>query len=88
VTSRAVYSGVWPLSCEVYIYILRFKSLHVPIYKALSLGLVSFRGDSVHFTPKICSTNASNPMWVRVVTGGIKARFCDLKLRPESCIFV
>jgi len=35
---------------------------------------------------KICSNNGSNPMGVRSVTGGIRARFCDLRLQPESCI--
>jgi len=36
--------------------------------KALSLGVVQLKGNSVRFVSKICSTNASNPLRVRFVT--------------------
>jgi len=34
----------------------------------------------------LCSTNGPDPVRVGGVTDDIRARFCDLRLRPESCI--
>ena len=59
------------------------------ICKALSLGKMSnFRGDSVRFVPEFISINASNLRGFGGVTGGIRVRSCDHRLRPESCILM
>ena len=60
-------------------YIRCVLSLTGLFFKAISLGWSSFRGDYVRFVSEIFSTNASNPMEVRFVIGGIRARFYDLR---------
>jgi len=58
------------------------------ICKALSLGIVQFKGKLCLFVSKKFNSDSSDPMGFRSVTGGIKARSCNLRLRPESCIFI
>ena len=49
------------------------------IYKASLPGFSPFcKGNSVRFFSKICSSNGSDPMGVRGVAGGIRAKV----LRP------
>jgi len=50
------------------------------LYNALSLGMVQFQGKFCSFVPKIFDSDASDPIRVGSVTGGIRARFCDLRL--------
>jgi len=57
------------------------------IYKALCLGFSPvLGGDSIHFVSKNFNSDGSSPVKVRDVLGGIRASFCDFRLRPESCI--
>jgi len=78
-----VYSSGWPLS-----YLSGYAGVVFTVlnYKACSVGLVHFTGKtlSVCFETFLNSDN-SDPMGVRTITGGIIARFCGLRLRPESC---
>jgi len=76
VTRWDVCSGVWPLSC-LSIYTV-FVSTGL-IYKAYSLGLVRFTGETLSVSfQKFCSTNGFDPTGVRSVTSGIRAKV----LRP------
>jgi len=79
-----VYSDVRPLSCW-YIYMLCFNPTGL-ICKALSLGIVQFQGKLCPFVPKNFNSDGSD-LWV---SGALQVvseqRFCDLRLRHESCI--
>ena len=70
-------SGVWPLS-DSNMNIYWIVTLAGLIYKAISLGMVQFQGRLYSFCFRISSINASSPIAVRVVIGGIRARI----LRP------
>ena len=82
-----MYSGRCdPLSCVLrrvavellYVYMLSFVFTGLTC-KACSLGLVHFTGETLSISfQKFCSGNGSNPMGVRGVTGGIRAKV----LRP------
>jgi len=55
--------------------------------KAGSLGLVHFTGKTLSVSfQKFCSTNGPDLMRSEVSQVVSEQRFCDLRLRPESCI--
>ena len=61
--------------------------VHILCFISFKLGYCSILGSLYPFCSRMFNFNASSPMRVRDVTDGIRARSCDHRLPPESCIF-
>jgi len=90
-TSSVWSIEIWTPTCghwAVGLYIMFYYILGTDFVRLSAWGMSSFKGNSIRFALGFLVLTLLTVQGVRVVSGGIRARFCYYRLLPESCIFI